>query len=772
MPGIWKEFRGKLRYKIILPFLLLTLIVALGGSAFAFYLVANSVQERFDNRLAKVSLIVNQMLVDQERANLLYLMEIVHAPANENTGAPAVSDGLSRNDAEGLGVAINPYFLQGMSRPGLKFDRLIVVNKQGYSLVDLERVPTSISATGYITNPVLDFSEAWQVPNVLSSYEDEQGDKFAGLIQLQLPGASGADTFYFGTIAPVVLGDEVVGGIIVAMEVQDLVNYLQQRATNYEVGDKNSMVVFYDKQGHAQISTYKPNAGISVLNITPDVIKHVEEADDEEEWAIFDVKKLAGQEYQFSYTPLKIRNTSVGILATALSRQDMMQEWAQARLPLTMGTLLLMFGIIVLGVLIARFITAPLEELATTARAVTAGELDRRSRVRSRDEIGMLATTFNQMTDHLIALFAQVLRESSERAAIVKSIGDGIIVCDSGGTVLSMNRSSYAMLGIDEHAVLPGHFGDLPLVPITEAVFGKTSDDLFALGDYTVRVSKSPIITDDGTYLGDVHVLHNLTNEVKVDRAKSGFIATINHEMRTPLTSMRGNIDMLRHEVVGPLNEEQKPMIETIGIQVGNMVKLVNNMTVIAGLDSGDTKVEIEPMSLKPTIDKVVWPLRKTFKSRKLKLKVNIPDDVPEVEADPIQLRNIMQQILENALVYTQEGGVTIQATPTDDNAYIRIDVKDTGCGIVPEMHEKIFDRFVRGEGSESNDRPDRGIGLGLAIAKQLVEMHGGRIWVRSVPGEGSTFSFTLRAVPSDNAGIEPDVADEGVEQHPIAEAA
>lgn len=750
MPNILQGLRTRLRYKIITPFLVLTLVVALVGYAVAFYLTARAAQEEFNNNLADMARIANYDMVNQERANLQFLTEVVFAPENIGTGAPSVADGLDRSDTDGIRKALAPYFLSGLKRPMVHLDRLIAFDKYGRTIADFERIPSDSSSTSpitstiYVTNTIMDFSTAWFIPDILDGQQDPQGDKFAGLVQI--PSATrGESQQYFATVAPVKQNDTVVGGIIIAMDINQLLDELLTQS-------KANIVAIFDVAGKAQIATVQPDNGIDAFTIRPDVMPAIRASVQTEEstGAVLDIRYINDVKYQFAYTKLRIRSKTIGILGVAAMYN--VDAWKEARFTLIGLTIALMVGITAVGFFIARQITRPLDELVTTARAVTAGNFERRSTVSSKDEIGVLSLAFNQMTEHLLRLFGQVLAESGQRAAIVESIADGIIVCDTEGVIQIVNRATCTILGVDDKAILPGRLSDIPLSIIPEKVFGAQAHDMYRLGNCYIKISDSPVVTVEGKRLGDVYVLQDMTAEVQMDRAKTNFIATISHEMRTPLTSLRGNADMLMHGLAGPLQPDQVPMVETISQQTNNMTRLVNNMFIITGLETGSIFVEAEPISLKRSIEESLWPLRKNIKAKKLSLTTEIPADI-EVEADRIQLRTILQQLVDNARVYTDVGGITVRAIPEKD--FVRIDVSDTGCGIESELVDKVFDRFVRGEGS--NDRPDRGIGLGLSIVQQLVEQHGGRVWVQSKPGEGSTFSFTLRRVKEPEQPEDPE---------------
>jgi signal transduction histidine kinase/HAMP domain-containing protein len=756
-----REFHSKILYKIILPFLILTLLVGIAGSAVAILLAGGTEQERFNNRVAEVSRRLNDALVDQEIANLDFLNQIVFAPANPITGAPAVSEAIADGSVSELALALDPYFTIGMRSTRVQLDRLIAFDRSGRTLVDMERAPPD-AANPYTLN------ERRMLPNdpdsfvgmVLAAEQDDIGDKFAGLMQF-LPDQS----LYFATITPVYEDNQVVGGMILAIRVEQLLQSLADRS-------QAEIVVLYDGEGNALYSTRvsdreqgaeiasidNPAAApleesqhevenLATLNLARDAVEQLELARSEDDQSLIDTLEVNQREYQVAITPLKIRLVFSGYIAAGLPRQYLTETFAGLQLPIMLVTGLFVLGIIGVGLFVTRQITNPLDELLATAKDVTAGNLRRRSNVRTQDEIGALSKSFNTMTGYLLRLYSRVLAESSQRAAIVESITDGIVVCDPEGNVQVMNRAIRKFLNLHPDAPPPARFSDLPLVPLPreQAAFSpEYATSLYKLGERFVRVSDARVTSSDGKYLGIVYMLQDLTAEVQIDQAKTQFIGTISHELRTPITTLRGTNEMLLRGMFGSLAPQQQTEIERMQQKLIGMTGLINNVIVIAQIDAGSLALELEPLSLHEVIEEAIWKIRKPIKEKGLSLTFDIPEDVPPVLADYDHFHTIMHQLVDNAHLYTQEGGITIRAKQHGE--YVQIDVCDTGCGIDPNMHEQVFERFVRGSGEgEGIDSQDRGIGLGLAIVKQLVEQHGGRVWLTSAVGQGSVFSFTLR---------------------------
>ncbi len=409
-------------------------------------------------------------------------------------------------------------------------------------------------------------------------------------------------------------------------------------------------------------------------------------------------------------------------------------------------TAVLMAAIVGLGVYIARQITLPVEELLSVAQDVTGGNLDRRSAVHSEDEIGKLAGAFNTMTSHLLALYSAVRAESGRRAAIVESITDGVIVCDAADRIELLNPAARRILGLSDDDPVPSSITDVRFEPLgadAPHFGGAHSPDLFRIGARIVRVVRAPVFTGQGETLATVVVLHDMTHDVAIDRAKTNFIATISHELRTPLTIINGNADLLGRQLVGPLSEEQQTLVDGIHAYARTMIALVNNVITIAGLDSGALIFDTEPIALADALQRIIGSIRRAAAAKGLAFEVDIPDDLPDVLADPVHLPQALVQLLDNAVRYTSSGTVRLHAMRAGD--VVRIDVSDTGPGIPSERRETLFTRFARGvEGLNSSER---GMGLGLAIASELIQRQGGSLWLEHSSFEGSTFSLTLPCV-------------------------
>lgn len=730
-----QELRSHLHYKIVLPFLLLTLLVALAGSTVSFLLITGSAQERLNNQLAQTARSTSDAFVKQEIANLNFLREIALAGANPATGAPAVADALAAGDHDGLAKALDPYFRVSIERPGVRLDRLIVFDTMRRSLIDWERLRDSSRSLPYSAHPVRDISALWFVDPILSGRVDNDGDKFAGLLDL-----FDGDARYFFTVAPIIAGDHIVGGLLIATRLDMLLQDLSSTAQSA------IMAVAGTQDGKAFAASFLPVSGLAALDVPAALLPTIGDLSFAQNQSIFDTVEVDRRSYQVVYVPLTIRGSVIGILSIALSSDYVVGPWSDARLPLTLLTLVLMLTIIGLGIFIARQITRPLQELVTTAQAVIGGDLGRRSTVTVHDEVGLLSESFNDMTAHLLDLYSAMRAEASQRAAIVESITDGVVVCDLAGAVVLLNRAARVLLGLQDQQPGPSRFAEIPLLPIDESrmPFGETQDQrLFALHDRIVRVAAAPVAADADVPLGEVYVLQDLTREVAIDRAKTNFIATISHELRTPLTVLVGNSDLLLRNIVGSLNDQQRPLIDMIRSRAVTMTGLLNNVILIAALDAGSLTCDIEAVPFREVLDEVVGPIRSALTAKGVALVIDIPDALPDLLADSVHVQRAVLQLLDNARRYTTTGTIGVHAWQQDE--VVCVDVRDTGCGITDEIRAHLFERFARGPEGMSSE--ERGMGLGLVIAQQLIMRQGGTLWLERTSECGSTFRFTLPCV-------------------------
>jgi NtrC-family two-component system sensor histidine kinase KinB len=405
-----------------------------------------------------------------------------------------------------------------------------------------------------------------------------------------------------------------------------------------------------------------------------------------------------------------------------------------------------------------RSILHPVRALTESALGISAGNLHQVVPVVSRDELGQLAEAFNRMAHHLRdyrqSHSAQLLRAQRTSQATIDSFPDPVLVVDADGAVEMANPAAQRLLGVVPRK--PGLQAGAPWQPVealrgplAEALQGHKNylpegfDRAIALGSDGRGGSYLPrILTIHDPYgnsLGAAILLQDVTRFRLLDQFKTDLVATVSHELKTPLTSLRLDLHLVLEEKLGPLTSKQMELLLDARDNAERLLAIVNNLLDLARLQQRQGEVELRPVAPLDLVQGVADAVRPRVEDKGIELVVDVPPDLPEVSADPARLRHALENLLDNAITYTDRGGrITLAAAPADDR--VAISVADTGIGIPAEHLCHIFERFFRVPGQSRGT----GTGLGLAIAREIVTAHGGSITCESRPGTGTVFRITL----------------------------
>lgn len=427
------------------------------------------------------------------------------------------------------------------------------------------------------------------------------------------------------------------------------------------------------------------------------------------------------------------------------------------------GTLIASIVTLALSILgtawLTRYVITPAEQLTDTVRQIGKGKLDLKIDVLSNDEIGQLSREFNKMTERLHRFeqmnIEQILSEKRKSEAIVESITDGLVVTDRRGAVVHIN----GVVG-DMFSVSPDQAIGAPV----ESVL-RDSRILAVLRDFETGASqgggKSPqvfqidhrgtvtyyrprmtrLVDTGGLPAGVLLLLQDVTQFKELDRMKSDFIATLSHEFRTPVTSINMSVDILSRGILGPLNERQRELIDSAKQDCARLTKLARELLQLSKLESGRLPLREEELDIAAMIEQSIRSLQLQFDEKQVRLVPDVEPGLPRLVADEEQIASVITNLVSNALKHTRAGGrVTVRARASGEN--LRVEVEDTGRGIPREHLDDIFDKFVQVK--RASEATPGSVGLGLAIAKEVVQLYGGRIWAESEQEKGSTFSFEL----------------------------
>jgi PAS domain S-box-containing protein len=410
-------------------------------------------------------------------------------------------------------------------------------------------------------------------------------------------------------------------------------------------------------------------------------------------------------------------------------------------------------GFLLSRYLVNRFLR-PIHLLTESISKVRAGELNMKLDVKTGDETEKLIHEFNEMISRLSAFekstMGTLMDEKNKSVAIVKSISDLLIVLDHNYKIVMVNNACEQFFDFAESKMLGNHFleairdGELFNFITGSVESGKTICEKVLYFEKDKGYYFNVVITQNSdaehNSKGCIVLMQNVTEFKELERIKTDFVATVSHEFKTPLTSIIMGASMLEGGNLGIVSEEQMDVVKAIIEDGERLSGFVTELLEVSKLESGKAVYSFEPCSLSAIIESSVRQFSETAGRENVTIENDVEEDLPRVYADFERVTWVMNNLLSNALKYTRSGDfITISAKRKDN--IIETSVKDTGDGIPPEYLDRIFDKFVQVKG---HDIEARGTGLGLAVAKEIVTAHRGKISVESEMDAGSTFRFTL----------------------------
>ncbi len=412
-------------------------------------------------------------------------------------------------------------------------------------------------------------------------------------------------------------------------------------------------------------------------------------------------------------------------------------------------------------------IVRPLRALTASAQAIGGGNLDQLVPVTSGDELGLLADSFNAMARQLRHYrqtdYSRLLRAQRTGQATIDAFPDPLLVLDGARQVEMANPAAERFLGVvgrkGDRPSLPWEPPDTLRQPLQDALERQQAylpDDFERVvvlrldGEERFFLPRClPIDDPYGNTLGAAVLLQDVTRFRLLDQVKSDLVATVSHELKTPLTSIRLALHLLLEEKVGPLADKQTELLLDARDNAERLLDMVNHMLDLARLEQG-RHLELKPHKPVDVLRDAADRLRPRAEDRDVALTVETPEELPFIQVDEQRLGHALNNLLDNALTYSHAGGqITLSAAA--EAGEVVLSVADTGQGIAAEFVPHVFDRFFRIPGQSEAG----GSGLGLAIVREIVTAHGGRIRCESTPGMGTTFRIYLPATPG-TASVEP----------------
>lgn len=446
-------------------------------------------------------------------------------------------------------------------------------------------------------------------------------------------------------------------------------------------------------------------------------------------------------------TPIMNNNLEVvGTLYVTANIEKVYKQINEINQILAGGVAVSLSFTIIIGIFIARTFTRPISDMRRQAQAMAQGNFSRKVHVYGNDEMGQLAIAFNHLTNQLQESQSTTESEQRKLASVLENMTDGVISTDRKGRVSLINDSALMMLRMTRDLVL-----NRPIASILGLEQEYTFEDLIQVREsialdfstekepYILRATFSVTQRETGFVNGLIVVLHDNTEQEKIDMERREFVSNVSHELRTPLTTMRSYLDALAEGAWK--NEEIAPsFLNVTQTETERMIRLVNDLLKLSRMDSNEYELNTEWVEFNHFFDSIIERFEFS-KSQDVHFKRLLPSADLFVEIDTDKMTQVIDNIISNALKYSPDGG-DVRFGVTTSGTYIKVMISDDGMGIPKSNVNRIFDRFYRADRARS--RAMGGTGLGLAIAKEMIIAHGGEIWAESEEGKGTTIFFTL----------------------------
>jgi len=437
------------------------------------------------------------------------------------------------------------------------------------------------------------------------------------------------------------------------------------------------------------------------------------------------------------------------VIRFALPLAQANESIAEFRRRLLLASLVMLILGGVASLIYSRGFSARIERLKDFSHRVSGGDFRPLPSDDTEDELTDLARALNETAAHLDRTIRTLTGERNQSSAILRSMIEGVAVIDSRERVVFCNRAFAEILNLDAarcegrplvELVRQADLLDLARRALTSADSLQGSLIIGTVMPRSFAVTATPVKALEPAANGAVIVLHDITELRRLERVRQDFVANVSHEFKTPLTAIQGFAETL---LGGALEDEKnnRRFLEIIRDHAARLGRLTDDLLKLARIEAGKLEVQYQPVSVAELVEGCAATTLFKASQRNIALNLSYPPELPAVRGDAGLLREVLQNLLDNAVQYTSPGGrVDLSAVSRDHEAVIT--VADTGIGIPLADQERIFERFYRVDAARS--REVGGTGLGLSIAKHIVEAHGGRLWVESTVGAGSQFHFSI----------------------------
>jgi two-component system phosphate regulon sensor histidine kinase PhoR len=436
--------------------------------------------------------------------------------------------------------------------------------------------------------------------------------------------------------------------------------------------------------------------------------------------------------------PLTKDEQIIGVLRVSLFVKDINKLLASMRSDILPFFILVTLVSLLGAFLISRSLSEPIKELSAASSQVASGNFGTKVYLKNRDEIGLLAKSFNHMTVQIENLVSELTGQKEELKSIISSIDEGIITLDTDGKILLSNPSFQDI--IQSENVDGKFYWEVVRKPDFNEFIKTTRDEKknnsqeIEFGERTLLCSAAYLSSREELIV----TFYDLTKIKEVERIKKDFIVNVSHELRTPLTAIKGYVETLSEDI----DEGGKHYLKIIERNTDRLINIVNDLLTLSGVEEKEIDPEFEDVNLQKVTENVLKIFEQSIAAKNLSLVFNIEKDLPSIKGDIFKLEQMFINLVDNAVKYTDEGSIGVELK-REDGKVIAV-IQDTGIGIPQKDIGRIFERFYVVDKSRS--RSQGGTGLGLSIVKHIARLHSGDVQVESTEGQGTkvTIEFPL----------------------------
>jgi two-component system phosphate regulon sensor histidine kinase PhoR len=448
--------------------------------------------------------------------------------------------------------------------------------------------------------------------------------------------------------------------------------------------------------------------------------------------------------------PIKKKNHILAVVRTSIPVNDIDLVLNSMKIKIAFGCLVVAVFAAMLSLFVSRRITRPIEQIKIWAESITRGEFHLRPQVAESEEIGALAESLNRMAVELREHIDTVMRQRNEIEAVLSSMVEGVIAVDMEERVISMNHAAAKMFGCDPAEVQGRSIQEVVRNTVLHQFVKNALSSQEAVekeivlssdGDRFLNGHGTLLRDAEGKQIGALIVLNDVTRLLRLEKIRREFVANVSHEIKTPITAIKGFVENLRDGSVEN-HEDAERFLEIISKHVDRLEAIIEDLLSLSRIEQEAERKEVvlDESRLKDVLETAIQVCEANAIAKKIEVELSCAEDIV-AKFDPLLLEQAVVNLLDNAIKYSGEGK-TVWVEAVQAEKEIIVSVRDQGCGIEKNHLPRLFERFYRTDKARS--RQLGGTGLGLAIVKHIAQAHGGHVAVESTPGKGSTFSIHL----------------------------